>query len=156
MEVHEKILGQGRNGDFTFAIKLTCRSNNDVLLITFLYFPWQVHPTVINLTATHTSNNMRRIMKYLGLRKEETFLMNSQPLSDKLHITIMDKRRPFSLASLYLYFANEGSNQKRVIIFLNNLEDCGALYRDLCTEDYGKEMKQITRVISLCLSILKM
>lgn len=104
---------------------------------------------MINLTATLTSNNMRKIMKYLGLRKEDTFMMNLQPLSDSVHITVMDKGTPFSLASVYLYFKNHGS--KRVIIFLNNLEDCGALYQNLCSEVYGQELKKITQVLHVAM-----
>ena len=99
---------------------------------------------MINLTATLTSKNMKNIMKYLGLRKEETFMKNLQPLSNQVHITVMNEKTPFSLASIYLYFANGGS--KRIIIFLTNLEDCGSLYNDICTEVYGDEMKRITQV----------
>ena len=70
--------------------------------------------------------------------------MNLQPLSDNVHITILDKKTTFSLASIYLYFVNHGS--KRIIIFLTSLEDCGAMYQDICIE-YGSKMKEITQVI---------
>ena len=87
----------------------------------------QVNPTMINLTATLTSQNMKNIMRYLGLRKEETFMMSLQPLNSRVHITIIDQNTPFSLANIFLYLFNNDT-AKRIIIFVTSLEDCGALY----------------------------
>ena len=106
----------------------------------------QIHPTIINLTATLTRKSMGKIMKHLGIKKGDTFMIHRHPLNERTHLTIMSKQTDFYLAALYFYFENK-LDKRRIIVFCTSLEDCGALYRDIVSTYPESTLAKSTQVV---------
>ena len=105
---------------------------------------------MINLTATLTTKTVHEVMRHLGMKQENTFMVQKSPLNENTHLTIMEKGKQFNLLASLLNFLHEieddESSNDRVIIFCTTLEDCGKIHRDIAHSSFKNELLPLTRV----------
>ena len=46
---------------------------------------------MINLTATLTTKTVREVMRHLGMKQENTFMVQKSPINENTHLTIMER-----------------------------------------------------------------